>query len=66
MNPLKPLRAKVEDVKIEAEGVKTYTLSTEFSFVAEPGQFNMIGYPGFGKAPICLSAIMQGGASPLR
>lgn len=66
MNPLKPLRAKVEDVKIEAEGVKTYTLSTEFPFVAEPGQFNMIGYPGVGEAPISLSAIMQVGDSTLR
>ena len=59
MNPLKPLRAKIEDVKIEADGVKTYTLSTEFPFLAEPGQFNMIGYPGVGEAPISLSAIMQ-------
>ncbi|MDP3259683.1 MAG: oxidoreductase, partial [Thermodesulfovibrionales bacterium] len=62
MNPLKPLRAKVEDVKIEAEGVKTYTLSTEFPFVAEPGQFNMVGYPGVGEAPISLSAIMRDGS----
>lgn len=62
MNPLKPLRAKVEDVKIEAEGVKTYTLSTEFPFVAEPGQFNMVGYPGVGEAPISLSAIVNGGS----
>ncbi len=62
MNPLKPLRAKVDDVKTEAEGVKTYTLSTEFPFLAEPGQFNMIGYPGVGEAPISLSAIMQDGS----
>ena len=62
MNPLKPLRAKVDDVKIEAEGVKTYTLSTEFPFLAEPGQFNMIGYPGVGEAPISLSAIVNDGS----
>ena len=62
MNPLKPLRAKVDDVKTEAEGVKTYTLSTEFPFVAEPGQFNMIGYPGVGEAPISMSAIMRDGS----
>ena len=62
MNPLKPLTARIEDVKTEAEGVKTYTLSTEFSFLAEPGQFNMIGYPGVGEAPISLSAIMQDGS----
>lgn len=62
MNPLKPLTARIEDVKTEAEGVKTYTLSTEFPFLAEPGQFNMIGYPGVGEAPISLSAIMQDGS----
>ncbi|MBA3071755.1 MAG: Ni/Fe hydrogenase subunit gamma [Nitrospirae bacterium] len=65
-NPLKPIKAIIKDVKTEAEGVKTYTLSTEFPFFAEPGQFNMIGYPGVGEAPISLSAIMQGGDSPLR
>ncbi|MDI6744836.1 MAG: FAD/NAD(P)-binding protein [Thermodesulfovibrionales bacterium] len=62
MNQLKPLIARIEDVKIEAEGVKTYTLSTGFPFLAEPGQFNMIGYPGVGEAPISLSAIMQDGS----
>jgi NAD(P)H-flavin reductase len=62
MNPLKPLIARIEDVKMEAEGVRTYTLSAGFSFLAEPGQFNMIGYPGVGEAPISLSAIMQDGS----
>jgi len=61
MNPLKPSRAKIEDIKPEAEGVKTYTLSADFPFVAEPGQFNMVGYPGVGEAPISISAIMQNG-----
>jgi len=61
MNPLKPFKAKIEDIKLEAEGVKTYTLSTGFQFTAEPGQFNMVGYPGVGEAPISLSGIMQNG-----
>ncbi len=65
-NPLKPIKAIIKDIRPEAEGVKTYTLSTEFSFLAEPGQFNMIGYPGVGEAPISLSAIMQVGDSTLR
>ncbi|MDP3048901.1 MAG: FAD/NAD(P)-binding protein [Thermodesulfovibrionales bacterium] len=65
-NPLKPIKAIIKDIRPEAEGVKTYTLSTEFPFVAEPGQFNMIGYPGVGEAPISLSAIMQVGDSTLR
>ncbi|HBR22013.1 MAG TPA: hypothetical protein DD713_05520 [Nitrospiraceae bacterium] len=62
MNPLRPLTARIEDIKTEAEGVKTYTLSTKFPFRAEPGQFNMVGYPGVGEAPISLSAIMQDGS----
>ena len=52
----------IKDIRPEAEGVKTYTLSTEFSFLAEPGQFNMIGYPGVGEVPISLSAIMNDGS----
>ena len=61
-NPLTPIKAIIKDVRPEAEGVKTYTLSTEFPFLAEPGQFNMVGYPGVGEAPISLSAIMQDGS----
>jgi len=59
MNQLKPLKARIKDIKLEAEDVKTYTLSTEGSFAAIPGQFNMVGYPGVGEAPISFSSIVR-------
>jgi NAD(P)H-flavin reductase len=62
MNQLKPLKARIKDIKLEAEDIKTYTLSIEGSFVAIPGQFNMIGYPGVGEAPISFSSIVHDGA----
>ncbi|MEW6418009.1 MAG: FAD/NAD(P)-binding protein [Nitrospirota bacterium] len=61
MNQLKPVKAYIKDIKLEAEEVKTYTLFTEYSFVAKPGQFNMVGYPGVGEAPISLSSIVRNG-----
>ncbi len=59
MNQLKPLKARIKDIKLEAEDVKTYTLSIEGSFAAIPGQFNMVGYPGVGEAPISFSSIVR-------
>jgi NAD(P)H-flavin reductase len=59
MNQLKPIKANIKDIKSEAEDVKTYTLIAECSFVATPGQFNMVGYPGVGEAPISLSSIVR-------
>jgi NAD(P)H-flavin reductase len=59
MNQLKPLKARIKDIKMEAEDVKTYTLSIEGSFAAIPGQFNMVGYPGVGEAPISFSSIVS-------
>jgi NAD(P)H-flavin reductase len=61
MNQLKPIKAYIKDIKLEAEEVKTYTLFAECSFVAKPGQFNMVGYPGVGEAPISLSSIVRKG-----
>ncbi|MBI4691349.1 MAG: FAD/NAD(P)-binding protein [Nitrospirae bacterium] len=61
MNPLRPLRALIKDIRPEAEGVKTYTISIESSFVPAPGQFNMLGFPGVGEAPISLSSILYNG-----
>ena len=55
--PLLPLKAIITDIKVEAEDVKSYSLSLEDpSFSARPGQFNMVGYPGVGEAPISLSS----------
>ena len=59
MNQLKPLKARIKDIKMEAEDVKTYTLSIEGSFAAIPGQFNMVGYPGVGEAPVSFSSIVR-------
>ncbi len=59
MNQLKPIKAYIKDIKLEAEEVKTYTLIAEYSFVAKPGQFNMVGYPGVCEAPISLSSIVR-------
>lgn len=57
-NPLLPFRAVIKGIKKESEGVRTYNLSLkEGEFNALPGQFNMLGYPGVGEAPISLSSI---------
>ncbi|OHE59662.1 MAG: hypothetical protein A2Z47_02490 [Thermodesulfovibrio sp. RBG_19FT_COMBO_42_12] len=61
MNQLRPIKAYIKDIKSEAEEVKTYTLFAECSFVAKPGQFNMVGYPGVGEAPISLSSVVRNG-----
>lgn len=61
MNPFKPLIAKIKDIRLDAEDVRTYTLLTSEIFFPEPGQFNMIGYPGAGEAPISLSSISKDG-----
>jgi NAD(P)H-flavin reductase len=60
-NSLKPVKVIIKDIKPEAEGVKTYTLSAGDSFSPQPGQFNMVGYPGVGEAPISLSSIIHEG-----
>lgn len=59
MNQLKPLRAQINDIRIEIEDVKTYNISIDSSFAATPGQFNMVGYPGVGEAPISLSSVVR-------
>lgn len=61
MNPLKPLIAEIKDIKFETEDVRTYTLFTAAAFLPAPGQFNMLGYPGAGEAPISLSSISKNG-----
>lgn len=59
---LLPLRAVITGVQRETDDVKTYSLSLEDSlYSAKPGQFNMVGYPGVGEAPISLSSIVSKG-----
>ncbi len=61
-NPFLPLKAVITEIKLETKDVKTYSLFLEnSSYTAKPGQFNMLGYPGVGDAPISLSSIVSGG-----
>lgn len=62
-NQLMPLRAVIEAVKKETADVKTYSLRLRdsISFDCRPGQFNMVGSPGIGEAPISVSSIKKGG-----
>ena len=62
-NPLKPMKAVLTDVRDENSDVKTYRLKVGdgFSRSAAAGQFNMLGYPGIGEAPISFSGIGEDG-----
>ena len=57
-NPLELQDAVIVAIKRETYDVLTYTLvlkdGGEFSF--KPGQFNMVGLPGMGEAPISISS----------
>ncbi len=60
--PLFPQKAIITGLKKETEDTKTFSLSFEdSSYAAQPGQFNMVGYPGVGEAPISLSSIVSEG-----
>ncbi|MEW6586563.1 MAG: FAD/NAD(P)-binding protein, partial [Nitrospirota bacterium] len=59
MNPLVPVKARIEKIQPEIVQVKTYTVALEGPFAASPGQCNMVGYPGVGEAPISLSSLVQ-------
>jgi len=60
---LLPVRAIIAAIKRETEDTKTYSFSIEdSSYTAQPGQFNMVGYPGVGEAPISLSSIVSEGS----
>jgi len=64
-NPLKLRDAVIVATKRETYDVLTYTLvlkdGGEFSF--KPGQFNMVGLPGMGEAPISISSEPSRGGS---
>jgi NAD(P)H-flavin reductase len=59
MNRLKPIKAKIKDIRKETEDVRTYILSIKKTFTARPGQFNMVGYPGVGEAPVSFSSVIH-------
>jgi NAD(P)H-flavin reductase len=58
-NPFLPLKAVITDIKVETTDVRTYSLLLrDGEYKPEPGQFNMVGYPGVGEAPVSLSSIV--------
>ena len=60
-NPFRPLRAVVTGIKQETRDVKTYSLELDGALYSpKPGQFNMVGYPGVGEAPLSFSSIFSG------
>jgi NAD(P)H-flavin reductase len=62
MNPLKPLKARITDIRSEVAEVRTYAFSVDSVFSARPGQFNMVGYPGVGEAPVSFSSVPHNGS----
>jgi len=59
-NPFRPLKAVITDIKSETGDVKTYGISVDGTlYNPKPGQFNMLGYPGVGEAPISFSSIFS-------
>ena len=61
-NPLLPVKAVITDIKLETADIRTYSLLlSDGVYNPRPGQFNMVGYPGVGEAPISLSSIVYEG-----
>jgi len=60
MNSLLPLKSRIIDIKLETDKVRTYTIEMKSFFSAQPGQFNMLGYPGIGEVPISFSSKING------
>ena len=61
MNPIRPSTVRISAIRSEIEEVKTYSFSVGRQFTARPGQFNMVGYPGVGEAPISFSTVPKNG-----
>lgn len=59
-NPLVPMRAVVEEKKTETKDVVSlkFSLLDNKKFFLNPGQFNMLGLPGFGEAPVSFSSLL--------
>ena len=57
-NPYVPFKAAIRGIRQEAGDVKTFLLEPESGFPpGAPGQFNMVGCPGVGEAPVSLSRV---------
>ncbi len=60
-SPHIPLKAVIRGIRNEAPGVNTYLLEPVEEYLAGgPGQFNMLGWPGVGEAPVSLSRVPAG------
>ncbi len=64
-NLLTPVKAAILDIKDETPDVRTYTIGADAEKFKnfQPGQFNMVGAPGVGEAPISLSSLVEDGGS---
>ncbi|MDD2715327.1 MAG: FAD/NAD(P)-binding protein [Candidatus Wallbacteria bacterium] len=57
INPLLPGTAVLKEISAETSDVFSLKMTTDEDFLFEPGQFNMLGLPGFGEAPISFSSL---------
>ena len=53
----------IEEVRVEAEDIKTFTFRDEACLTARPGQYVMVWAPGVDEVPMSLSTINRGGLS---
>ncbi|MFH0925781.1 MAG: FAD-binding oxidoreductase, partial [bacterium] len=58
-NPLLPRQAVIEEKFYVTENIVSLTFSIQDrqGFLFKPGQFNMLGIPGIGEAPISFSSL---------
>jgi len=64
MNALKPSKAAIKNITHETGDVRTYEFYVGDALSADPapGQFNMIGCPGVGEAPVSFSGLLKDGS----
>lgn len=55
LNPYEPTEAKIQNVILEAPGVKTFALKPKAKISFSPGQFILLTVRGVGEAPFTLS-----------
>lgn len=63
-NHFVPMKATITGIRADTHDVRSYTLETGDGDFQDfrPGQFNMVGLPGVGEAPISLSTLIRNGA----
>lgn len=60
-DPWLPVEAVIQEIREESYDTRTYTIAfkdpaIQRGFTFRPGQFNMLGFPGLGEAPISFSS----------